>query len=298
MAIGQGAYRTGLARFDEATGGLEGMMYLAGPAYSGRSALALAIAHGALAEHPQLCGLYITLTLDVDTLNFRLTARESGIPVSRLRSRQLQGSDFRPLLDADAALTRDVRPRLWLTASVGPEPADPDTITGRPFDANVALDYRNRLVQATGATGCLIVVDDFASIGVPRGSVTTSSDAYAADYSYDPVRLNRLDWLKRMTGDPLLVVAGVRKQTYPSWPYQIRGTSQIVETAASVAFLEPKSEPGDLKDDVQRLTLHVTKARYGRPADISLDFDVERFRFTEVTDNADKPRTSRKRRST
>jgi hypothetical protein len=297
MPIAQPTYETGLAGFDVATGGLQEMTFLAGPPSSGRSALALAMTRGVLAAHQQLCCLYITLTLDVDTLNLRLAARESGIPVSRLRYRQFHGSDFRALLDAEVALTRDVRPRLLMTASVGSEPADPDTLTGRPFDHNVVLDYRNRLVQSTGATGCLVVVDDFASIGVPRGSATTSTDPYGADYAYDRVRLNRLEWLRRMTGDPLLVVAGIRKQSYPSWPYQIRGTNQIVETAACVAFLEPKSGPGELKNGVRRLTLHVTKARYGRRADISLDFDVERFRFTEVTDSADKAQKPRRRRS-
>jgi hypothetical protein len=156
-------------------------------------------------------------------------------------------------------------------------------------------------VESTRATGCLIVVDDFASIGVPRGGAAVlSTDSYADDYEYDPVRLNRLDWLRRMTasrerpeGDPMIVDAGIRKQTYPNWPYQVRGTNQIVETAACVAFLEPKSAPGDLKDDVQPLTLHVTKARYGRPADISLDFGVELFRFTEAQDEANKPRRRR-----
>ena len=285
MPIAQPAYRTGMASLDEATGGLQGITFLAGPEYAG-PALALVMAHRALAQNPRLCCLCITPSLVLDPL---LLPRGLGIPVSRRRSRQVHESEEDPWL---AANTCEFGDRFLLTASVGPDPADPDALP-RPF----VHDRRNRLVQSTRATGCLIVIDEFASIGVHRGSATSSSGAYWADYTYDPARLNWLDWLRRMTGDPLLVVAGIRKQTKTGWPHQVRGTSPIVESAACVAFLEPKSALDPMGWDNQRLTLHVTKARYGRPADISLDLDVLRFDFTEVTDSPDKAQTSPKRRS-
>jgi hypothetical protein len=253
-----------------------------------------------LVQNHRLSVLYITPSLDPVEQNVRLMAMASGTPTNRLRTRKLDPSDCRACLDAEVHLARDVRPRLLLIKAAGPEPADPDTLAGRPFDANLVLAYRNHLMKSTAATGCLFVVDDFASIGIPRGSAELSREGYADDYKYDPLRLNRLEWLRKMTasserpeGDPLLVVAGICKQKYPSRPYQVRGTSQIVEAAACVAFLEPKPAPAYQAAHVQRLTLRVTKARYGRPAEIPLDFDVERFRFTEVTERVDKARRSR-----
>lgn len=289
MPIVQPGCRTGFVRLQEATGGLQGMTILAGPPMSGRSALALGLTRGALAQDPRLAVLYISPSLDSGEQKIRLMAMESGMSAHLIRRRKLDATGCRTCADAEIRLTRDVWPRLLLVTAAGPEPADPDTLAGRPFDPNVVLAYRNHLMQSTAATSCLIVIDDFPSIGVPRGPAELAADGYAGDYKYDPVRLNRLDWLRRMTasrerpeGDPLVVVAGIRKQTYPSWPYQVRGTGQIVETAACVAFLEPMASPQEQTTDVQRLILHVTKARYGRPAEIPLDFDVDRFRFSEV----------------
>jgi len=296
--------RTGLERFDEATSGLSGMTVIAGPPGSGRSALGLALTRKALAYHPGLAGLVVSLTLHPDEQNVRLEAMESGIPVSRIRSGRLDASERQAYSEANARLSLDVRPRLRIVGAAGPEPADPDTLTGRPFDVATILEHREQLVRATGATGCLIVVDDFPSIGVPRDRVEEPTGYHRKDYQYDPDRFHRLDRIRRVTansewpaGGPLIAVVGIRTQARLRWPYQVRGTSMIVETAACVAFLEPQTVSQRQGTQVQRLTLHVTKARNGWNADIPVDFDVGNFTFAEVADRPDVAPAHRTRRS-
>jgi hypothetical protein len=71
--------RTGLAGLDEATDELQGMTILAGPEGCGRSALALYLTRGAMAQDPRLAVLYISLSLDLGEQNLRLLAMESGV---------------------------------------------------------------------------------------------------------------------------------------------------------------------------------------------------------------------------
>jgi hypothetical protein len=286
------------------------MTVIAGPPGSGRSALALALIRGALARRPDLAALLVSLTLSPNEQEVRLTAMESGIPARRIRS-GLDASERQVCSEADARLSLDIRPRLRIIGAAGPVPASPDFLAGRPFEAATVLDYRDQLVRATGAKGCLIVVDDFASIGVPWDPVQPRTGNRRKDCDYHPERFRRLDWLTAMTkddrwpaGGPLIVVAGVRMDGVFGWPYEIRGPRLIVENASTVAFLEPRTvsqRQGTRVDQrqgtkVERLILHVTKARYGRNADIPIDFDVGRYSFTETYERLnDKPRRGKRR---
>src|SRR5207253_3095063 len=110
------------------------------------------------------------------------------------------------------------------------------------FEPEWVLALRSRLVAAAGAAACLVVVDDFAAVGVPRAA-DLGPGRYVLDHEYDLVRLRRLEWLRQATaapgrpgGDPLLVVAGVRKQPDGERLDQVRGHSQLVEAAGCVLF--------------------------------------------------------------
>jgi hypothetical protein len=178
------------------------MRIIAGPEGSGRSAYVLAQAIGALREDPKLVVLHYSLTLDTREQIVRLLAMESGVPANRIRWRDLDPAQCRACDEADFRLRTEVRPRLFLFAAAGSEPPDADRVAGRPFDPMVVLGHRAQVMQSTGATSFLIVVDDFASIGIARDSIAGPSDGYIDDYRFDPQRLGRLVWLRRMTASP------------------------------------------------------------------------------------------------
>ena len=135
----------------------------------------------------------------------------------------------------------------------------------------------------------MTIVDDFVSIGVPRESVKPSPERFVHDYEYDPARFDQLDLLRRMTvsaerplGDPVILVAGICKQKDPIWPYRVAAMGHTVSAADCVAFLVPRSLTRQPHGDVSHLVLRVQKARSGTPAAVPMDFDIGRYRFTEV----------------
>jgi hypothetical protein len=243
-----------------------------------------------VAHNPGLVGLFISWTLRPKEQRVRLFAMESGIRASLIRAEHPAATESQAYLDAWTRLDREVRPRLLFTEEVGPEPTYPHMLAGKPFDPWTVLAYRAQLMQATGATACLIVVDDFNSIGVPRDSVKPSPERFVHDFEYDSARFNQLDLMRRMTisaerplGDPVILITGIRKQSHPIWPYCVKAMGLTVAAAECVAFLVPRLWRRPPNSNLLHVVLRVAKAQHEMvEAAIPMDFDTVRYRFTEV----------------
>jgi hypothetical protein len=233
--------------------------------------------------------MFISLTVDVNEQMVRLLAMESGIRAGLIRANHQNVCESQAFLDARTKLEREARPRFWLSTEGGPALAGDDMVAGKPFDPHYLMSARLQLMRESGATGCVIFVDEMASIAVPRETVAPPDDRYVHDHEYDAARLERVELLQRMTesadrplGDPTIVVAGIRKQMLPNGTYQVRGPSRIVSAADCIAFLVPRRPTRSSDTEMQHLVLRVAKSRYGTEGAIPMDLDVSRYRFTEV----------------
>lgn len=276
---------TGLDRFYDATGGLRGRTVLAGPRECGRSALALNVARLAVLRDPETVALIVTYQEDVDEQRIRLLAIESRTPANRIRTGKMDPAETEAYHCAFERIRNGIGRRLHIVEAIGPWPADYMALVGKPFDLNFVLAERARLIQSTGASRCLIVIDPFKKIGVPHLPNLQSLREKELDDEYDRVRVDYLDRLCQMTataarpeGDPQIVVADVAKLPRARPPFMLRN-GLLGQAANRIAFLEPQhvthSDDGSVARSVLWLSHRVK---------IAVDFDLARYSFVEASD--------------
>ena len=267
--------KTGLDGLDRATpGGLVQTTLLFGPTGSGKSALAADLLLRVLDHNPDVGGVLFTTELSKTTVYSRLLGREVGVPCTALHEVPADR-----LAEAGAAVREKYGSRLMvigLPRQDGAHPLTVDDMKGRFV----------RLKKKTGVGRVVTVIDPINLIDptdyLPEGEPPTDADV-------DRGRLRLVQtfhhWTtspERPEGDPVVVVAEVRKPAHSGQPITL---SDVLGPAAvgfryHWAFGVEPDRHADQAADVLRVDLVLDKAKDGgtRGA-IPLDFLHRKYRF-------------------
>jgi hypothetical protein len=267
---------TGLQGLDDALGGLQGLTLLSGVAGVGKTSLALALALGALRQHPGIAVLLYSLEMSRTTILKRILCNYAGVDYRALVAAERSKADAERLEQAAEQLVKGVLPRLRI---VGPEALPrPEGLT-----LKLLLDHRSDLLSQTKAGQALIVVDQFQHLDVPPDVLD--------DVKADRCRMSLLAAAQAQTrttahpeGDPFLVIARLCKDAGPTGLElaDLLGSGDLGYIAGTVMFLEPAKVNSDPAAAAVPVVVRIAKGRDGvTRTTVPLLFDHTRSRFRE-----------------
>lgn len=285
---------TGLAPFDELTGGLYDLMVLAGDTTSGKTTLAQQLAIGALERDPDVGVLFVDLELGKDSLHSRLLSREAQLAPRRLFAKDQTELERHQVEEADRRIIQNILPRHFIQAL---DPQQPHSITFQWF-VELIKKWRDRWQTDK----IVLVVDSLQKLPVGAENLHGTDDDGPISRPKPPegelarMRIELLlqvqRWSKRVsppTGFPMLVTSRTRKAT-ASGRLEIAdvlGSVGTVFDASAVLLLEPSGKPS--AEGITSSILNIAKVRdFGMCGDIHLDFHFTHSTFCEVGPSAPK----------
>ena len=278
---------TGLAPFDELTGGLFDLMVLAGDTGSGKTTLAQQLAVGALKLNPDVGVLFIDAEMGKDSLNRRLLSREAEIDQRQLFASDIPEADRRRVAEAHRRIKETILPRYWIEAL---DQVHPPLITFQ-WLRNLVSTWQERWKT----NSIILVLDSLQKLPIADERPAELEAAHGPRQRFPEGELARMRielllqfqrWSRQISspgGFPLLVTSRIRKPTSSGRLERadVFGGVDIVFDASAVLLLEQAGE--QRANGITSSVLNIAKIRdYGACGDINLDFDFKHSMFREV----------------
>lgn len=258
---------TGISPLDDATGGIQGLCVIGGPAGAGKSSLAQHIGLAALMASPSTALISHQLDMGKGTCFNRLACALGGITERDLRDPHLP-PDRQKMVDDAMAAVRAIAARIDIVRH--PPGVQPDV--------HKLIERRNKFLAARGCDRAVVIVDYMQLLFVP-------------DDVRDPVEADkrRVGFIQTLQNsqihvgakpDVMLVVSETRKTegNAPLGLSDLLGSSRIGYAPDTVLLLQPQAETQCIGDSAP-VDLIVAKSRGGRKTTIRLMFDFLTYRF-------------------
>jgi hypothetical protein len=229
------ALSTGLAEFDSALGGgLHALTCLAGDTGHGKTTPALLPALGVLRRQGDAAVLFYSLEMPKTRIYERIVCHESGLDYATLCPQTPAAAALPSLQESLRRLEQTVLRRLKVVDATALRRL------GEPLTDTLILQHRQELLQETGASRVLVVLDYLQIVDVPKDSgAGLEADQYL-------LRLLRSAHaatvtVKQPDGDAFLVLSRVRKRqgAGPLTLDDLLGSGGIKHDPGTVLFLEP-----------------------------------------------------------
>jgi replicative DNA helicase len=267
---------TGLAKLDNALGGLHGLTVIGGDRGVGKTSLLLHMAMASLKRVPELACLLLSLDMSKKTMYERLLCHEADVDYQFLKNATWTEEVTKRLIEASHRLRREILPRLRI-------------VERRPEHRTQGLTHGElivicgQLVRATQAGNLLIGIDLFQRMDVPQ--------AIANELDKDDYRLDVIQQLRqesrneyRPDGFPILVTSEIRKMDgtrHELTQDDLRGSGRLLSDADVVMLLSPGKNHRNGAPTVP-VTLRISKGRDGvMRGDLPVNFQYNRCQFTD-----------------
>jgi replicative DNA helicase len=289
-SMGQGGLlgpSTGLPKLDEKLGGLSGLIFLGADKGVGKTSLALYMAYAALRQNADLAVLIYSLDMPKTRIYQRLLCCATGLSHHVLFAKgQASEQERARAAEAETRLRQDILPRLRVVERDFSYESR-DCYNQDALPVRKGLTYEgivsdcNRLIESSGASNVLIVVDLFQKMD-PRGEVADSA-------AKDHFRLDTLDQVRQESccaewpcGFPILVTSEIRKDVSKENLSRddLKGDGRIASDADVVMLMWPEK---GANGDVIPTTLRIDKGREGvTRGDLTLWFQHACCRFYDA----------------
>ena len=271
---------TGFPNFDRATGGLRGLMLLAGHTGVGKSLWVLNAALGVLEQTRDAGVLIYSLELNKTRVMKRILSRVSGIPYRLLASSEPTEEQQSLHEEALVKLKDNYLGRIRIVEEL-------PTVTPKPLTlARITRDMTD-FREESGVDQVVVIIDSLQKVVVEEDL----NEQEAEDKRWQ-LMLAVQNWTRRRDlpdGSPVIVISEVRKSEYPGkrlTAADVRGSYHLAYSADCILLLEPQ-ETTNPHSQVVPTRINVAKMGEGEErGDLSFLFHHTVCRFEAVTEVA------------